>query len=315
MDCLLSIVIPIYNRVGHLPETLATIARAAEGQDVVLILVDNGSTDGSQAVCQTFAQENGNAGLRVVLAEETRRGAACARNKGLSLCQTPFVYFFDSDDAFDADFLTTLLPLLPATDAELLALTSCMEVDGRIRTRAYRPTASPADQILISHLNTISMLFRTDFLRCIGGWNEQLTTWDDWELGVRTLLAQPRMEWFTQRPFHLAKVHGDSQTGDNFTSRFEGERAALRAVAGQMPAGEGTDRGLRRALYLRYAALLGNLKREKSREACLLLQTDIRQLFSDMTRWERLQFRFLCFYVSHGWRGWWQLALLCLPSL
>ena len=314
MNPLLSIVIPYLNRASFLPETLRSVDAAVTNDDVVLILVDNGSTDGSDEVCASFAAQNSNPHLSILLTDEQRRGAAFARNKGLSLCQTPFVYFFDSDDLFDQNFVRTVSPLLHAVDADLLALTSRMEVNGRSRIRTFRPVADPAAQIVISHLNTVSMLFRTAFLRSIGGWNERLTTWDDWELGVRALLAAKQVQWFTQRPFHLARVHADSQTGPGFSSRFDAERTALRTVTRLVSSCPQQTRA-QRAVYLRYAALMGSLKREKSHDACLQLQTDIRQLFPHPSFAERTMFRFLSFYVSNGWRGWWQFALRFLPRL
>ena len=135
-------------------------------RDFDIYICDNGSTDGSLPMCRTFAED---APMFVRVLQQPRRGACCARNLGLQECHTEWVCFFDSDDLLTPSFLADLMPL--AGDADLLAFPTLQRADGRLRQRAFVPSASPASQLLSSTLNTASMLFRTDFLRRVGGWN------------------------------------------------------------------------------------------------------------------------------------------------
>ena len=52
--------------------------------------------------------------------------------------------------------------------------------DGSMTQRQSMFNESATDQILMSQLVTQNLFVRTDFLRRIGGWNEQLREWDDW---------------------------------------------------------------------------------------------------------------------------------------
>ena len=300
----LTIVIPFLNRSNYLPLTLQSIAETKHRPPLHMILVDNGSTDNSVETCERFAAANQTSDFRITLASEPTAGAYAARNKGLSLCTTPYIYFFDSDDEFDAEFFTYLTPELKKAANEqldLLALTTQQNVSGKTMVRQYRETADVTAQILISHLATQSMVFRTEFLQHIGGWSA-VRVWDDWELGVRALLHRPRMRWFTEHHFHLIYVHPDSITGANFSSRYEQQLHVLRIVHQQLSAPSDLQ-----ALYYRHCILAGQLLQEKNSSAAQACERQMDELFPK----EKNFFgRFLKQYVSFGFRGAWKLAFL-----
>lgn len=297
-----TIVVPFHNRDSFLPLTLQSIADTNNRPPLHLILVDNQSTDKSVEICERFAELNREDDFKITITSESTPGAYAARNKGLALCTTPYIYFFDSDDEFDSDFFTYLNPELKKAEnaqLDLLAITTLQNVGGKTMLRQYRETSDVKAQILISHLNTVSMIFRTDFLREIGGW-AALRVWDDWELGLRALLHHPRMQWFTKRPFHQIHVHPDSITGADASSRFERQLHVLRHVHQELSAPADLQ-----ALYYRHCILAGQLLQEKNKSAAQQCEQQINQLFPQE---KNLFGRFLKQYVSRGFRGAWKLA-------
>lgn len=92
----LSLVIPVLNAVRTLPHCLAAL-RNLDPKPHEILLVDNGSEDGSQAVLDRFARESGCRGVQVLT--ETRRGAAAARNKGIREAKGEVIAFTDADCA------------------------------------------------------------------------------------------------------------------------------------------------------------------------------------------------------------------------
>ncbi len=261
----LTIVVPYRNREALLPRTLNSIAES-ERKPAELILVDNGSSDGSAAVCAEWAGRQDPATMRVRLLEEPVAGAATARNRGLQAVTTPWVYFFDSDDAMSPDFLTDLAPVLREDDADMIAVPTRMKVEGKLVTRRFKPTADPSAQILWSHLNTQGMIFNTQWLREIGGWNAEAVVWNDWELGLRALLHQPRLKWMPRRAYHIIYVHPDSLTGTSFGEKKTERLAVMDMACRQISACPHLDERQRRramkALFLRLAILAGRLRQE-----------------------------------------------------
>lgn len=241
-----TIIIPVRNRAALLPRLFRSLERV-EHRPLHLILVDNGSTDESLAQCQSFACR---APFPVEVLREPHPGANLARNRGLAACHTEWVYFFDSDDEISPDFLHSLLPLTEGKDLVLFR-TRLLE-EGRLRTRDFRPSPRVAAHILSGTLNTQGILLRTDFLRRVGGWNEGVSVWQDWELGVRLLLARPRIAWQGRGAFHRLHQHAESITQ---TSLLAQRLATLRAVAPLLSAPADV-----RALYLRGCILLGQAR-------------------------------------------------------
>lgn len=288
----ITIVVPVLNRTERLLHTLRTIP-----EEYPLIVVDNGSTDGTADVAADFCRQRPNA----TFAEEHEAGACAARNRGLTLVRTPWVYFFDSDDEF-----TSLPDVDDATAAalDMVCFPVTMVVDGKERIRDYRPTADAATHILSATLSTQSMLFRTAWLRAIGGWNNGCPIWNDWELGLRALLHKPRVLWLTDEPRHRIYVHPDSITGPSYSARSKAIRNTLSIAYDEARLAE--DQRVLRALDFRVAIVCGKLRREGAPDAA----NNIRQLTSQPCRTLRL----LEWSVAHGLRGAWRIALKTLKA-
>jgi hypothetical protein len=138
------------------------------------------------------------------------------------------------------------------------------------------------------------MLFRTDFLRRVGGWNEELNIWQDWELGIRALMHHPRIQW-THQPYHEICIHPNSITGSSYASRCKEIHRTLEVVAGEI---EGNS--LRRSLALRYYIVNGILRRQGAHSIPMPIYANLPT---------RLLGFLLGAYTCLGGRGAWRLAL------
>ena len=311
MNQLLTIVIPVFNRAKFLQRTLASVA--ANDAPFQLLLVDNGSSDGSLDICKKFAAENAQAAFEVKVLEETKAGAAAARNCGLEACQSEFIYFFDSDDEMSADFASKIIDELKrASEVDLLAVPVHMEVNGKTVVRSYEATSRAQAHILNNMLGTHSMIFRTEWLREIGGWDATLKVWNDWELGVRTLLAHPRMRWFTNDVFHHITVHNESLTSSSFSSTLEATLTSMYKALKDIDTASIADAErstCKRALYLRAYIMAGNLLREKNPEGVKAYIDAAKEIMPHPSKPIYMLARMLKTYVGAGGRGAWRIAL------
>lgn len=101
---LLSVVIPVYNALPYLRKCVGSVC-AAPINDMEVICVDDGSTDGSAALLDELAADEPR--MRVV--HRANGGVSAARNTGLAEARGEYVSFVDADDTLEADFLPQLL--------------------------------------------------------------------------------------------------------------------------------------------------------------------------------------------------------------
>ena len=294
----ITIVIPVYNRRRLIRHTLESIRRSPMG-DVPVIVVDNGSTDGTLELLQEYSAAH----PQVSITHEPVRGAATARNKGLSLVTTTWVYFFDSDDEFED------IPHSWSGDSDLIAFPTRQCSEGKTTVRAFRESSDPAVHILNGMLSTQSMIFRTSWLKGIGGWNTACRIWDDWELGIRTLLAKPKIQWITGKAYHTINVHSESLTGPSFKSRYKLQLEAIDQALIDTEQAEASIRTkCRKALMLRTYIISGQLLYEGDRKASAECRQFIIDKFGKNPSGTRLG-GFLELYTSFGLRGAWRIAL------
>lgn len=259
-----SLIIPFHNRASFLPRTLQSVL-CQTYRPLELLLVDNASTDGSRSLAEAFAQKYSVEDFTVRLLSEPERGAARARNAGLRVAAGDFCYFFDSDDVLSRDYLTRAVEDMERTESDVVGCyTTMVWPDGRRKERRYVKLPTATDQILSAQLSTQSIFWRTEYLRCLGGWNEHLPLWNDWELGVRLLLSRPKMSWLGDKAFHLVLQHDESLTGKNLASSADKIVLALRAVKDLVKEQNENRWALLSALKMRCAIVAGQIGRQGS---------------------------------------------------
>ncbi|HBL41737.1 MAG TPA: hypothetical protein DDY98_09435, partial [Ruminococcaceae bacterium] len=110
----LSVIIPIYNAEKFLPLCLDSMTKQTVFADMELILVDDGSKDGSAEICDAFAAEHPN----TVVVHQPNGGVSRARNAGIEKAQGRYIGFCDADDTLDKDYYEKLLLAAEQTDSD-----------------------------------------------------------------------------------------------------------------------------------------------------------------------------------------------------
>lgn len=111
---LISIIVPVYNAEKYLQNCVDSILNQTFG-DVEIILVDDGSIDGSSLLCDSFAQQD----CRVKVFHQSNQGVSSARNKGIDNAVGQYVTFVDADDIVDNNVCAIFAEALMANDYDL----------------------------------------------------------------------------------------------------------------------------------------------------------------------------------------------------
>ncbi|MDT8306348.1 MAG: glycosyltransferase [Anaerolineae bacterium] len=205
-----SIIIPAYNQAHYLGEAI----RSALGQsygDVEVIVVDDGSTDGTQAVVEAFDD----ARLRYVYQEN--RGLSAARNTGIRHAHGEYLSYLDSDDRFLPEKLALLLAVLEQRPEVGLVAGQAIPVDetGAQNGRLFdQPLPVDGRELLLGNpLHVGSVLVRRSWQERAGFFDEQLRSYEDWDMWLRLARLGCEMAWVAQ-PVSLYRFHADQMTRD-----------------------------------------------------------------------------------------------------
>ena len=101
---MISVIVPVYNVETYLEECLDSIQNQTY-TDFEVLLVNDGSTDGSKAICERYCQTD----KRFRLMNQTNQGLSAARNKGVEISTGEYIVFVDSDDVIKTNYLEKLM--------------------------------------------------------------------------------------------------------------------------------------------------------------------------------------------------------------
>lgn len=114
-DIEISIIVPVYNVYNWLDECLQSIADQTF-QDFEVLLINDGSTDGSEKKCREWSEKDG----RIRVINGPNRGLSVSRNIGLTEAQGTYIIFIDSDDWIDLRYVEKLYTTICETGADLV---------------------------------------------------------------------------------------------------------------------------------------------------------------------------------------------------
>lgn len=194
--CMLTVVIPTYNCLATLPAAIETVRR--QHQALEILVVDDGSDDGSQAWLQ--AQSD----IRVIRTE--RVGVSAARNLAIEQARGELVAFLDADDYWHPEKLAHQLALHRANPHLVMSFTDYRfridEQPSALRgfrfwpdfTRSLAAGGEPTSQVFPDFfsavyrenmIGTSTVIARRSALLMVGGFDGQFRSASDWDLWLK----------------------------------------------------------------------------------------------------------------------------------
>lgn len=124
----LSVIVPVYNSEKYLPRCMASILSQSM-EDFEVFLVDDGSSDGSGALCDKYAAMD----ARVQVLHQANRGQGVARNVALPIAQGDYIAFVDSDDWLEPGLFVTAVARCQEQDLDALYFETTIVKEGSRR--------------------------------------------------------------------------------------------------------------------------------------------------------------------------------------
>lgn len=168
MQLAVSVIIPVYNTKEYLTECVDSIC-AQQYPNIEILLVDDGSTDGSGALCDAYANNAAREGCKIVALHQANAGISAARNNGIAHATGEYLLFLDSDDCYTTPTAVgTLVDYATKAGSDVLCF-------NYTRSKAHTPERNYAEafstdvtQLIANNVYTSSAclkLIRTTLLR------------------------------------------------------------------------------------------------------------------------------------------------------
>jgi len=133
-DYKISVIIPVYNVEKYLRRCVDSVLGQTHG-NLEVILVNDGSRDGSPKICEEYAKSDG---ARVKYIDQENGGVASARNAGLAVAAGDYIAFVDSDDWLEPSMYEELLKVSVSQDADYVSCSCFLEFeDGKCEVKGY----------------------------------------------------------------------------------------------------------------------------------------------------------------------------------
>jgi len=189
---MVSVIVPTYNRAQLVTRALDSVF-AQTYRPIELIVIDDGSTDETTTVLESWATQHRGADFDVYLVCQLNQGAQVARNRGLIECTGEYIQFLDSDDRILEQKLSVQVGCLKEFVADYCyAKSEGFNKCGMRSGIEGRPKQYSRPWIIERSWHTSSPLYKRHVVRSVGPWNESLRVWQDVEYSARVKAAEFR---------------------------------------------------------------------------------------------------------------------------
>lgn len=162
----ISVIIPVFNTGAFLNKCVESVASQTY-RHLEIILIDDGSTDGSENLCDLWASKDS----RIKVIHKPNGGLSSARNAGLDVASGEFVAFVDSDDFLEPNMFETLFTARAKADADIVLCSFSMENESG---EPYA-TTPPISNLTLSGVKALELLNQPRQDRFVVAWNKLFT--------------------------------------------------------------------------------------------------------------------------------------------
>ena len=297
-----SVIMPAFNSERYVGAAIETVLGQSLA-DFELIVVDDGSTDGTLEAVRRYAEEP-----RVRVLQQEHGGLASARNRGISVATSSLVAFLDSDDLWLVDYLTRMYAVMQTSPHAVLAFGGWRYVDdrGTLLPQVVMPFRAEPETARLelpwrNALIPSAVIARTASIRRVGGFDTAFQGVEDWDLSIRLLGEGP----FVALPqvSTLYRVHAGSLTENG----EEVERARLRLNEKHHGPASGAAAAwpLHRRQAVGHTRFSAGLARLRTRDLVGGL-AKIKQalaVWPEVVEEDEFHFELACAYQPRGFRG------------
>ena len=213
---LISVIIPVYNVEKHLEKCLDSIVNQTY-KNLEIILINDGSTDGSPEICSKFAQND----ERIIFISRENKGVSASRNEGIELSSGDYFSFIDSDDYLEPDTYEYLIRIIEDKKVDIVNYEhyitfSDREISHKVNECNYGlfNKKDAQRQLVYNVAFAWNKLFSKETIEGLF-FNKEILRGED-RLFARQAFDKAESVWFDSRPLYHYVQSEDSAVRGNF---------------------------------------------------------------------------------------------------
>lgn len=239
MNPRISIIIPCYNCQEFVAESINS-ALSQSYSNLEIIVVDDGSTDNSRAVINEYSD------VRVLVLRQANQGACVARNLGLKNASGDYVKFLDADDVLAENVISEQVGQLEFAEPGAIIFGYCLNFIGDVSNTEMYPkvirgvTDGFAVTLVLKTILTSCALYPIRYLHEVGGFDDEVTSRQEWALNLKLFLNGFRFQYFDSMVYYR-RLHDSEFRISNRRHQSEAEMKNLDAIIDLLPEYEDLD--------------------------------------------------------------------------
>lgn len=190
-----SVIIPTYNRARVIRDAVDSVL-AQDFRDFELIVVDDGSTDGTRDILDAYLDASDGNFPRIRALTQENRGVSAARNRGIAAASGQYVAFLDSDDLWFPKKLSTQVAFFEENPEALICQTDEIWIRRGVRVNPKKKHSKPSGMIFEESLGLClvspsAVLIERSLFDKVGLFDESLPICEDYDLWLRVSCRYP----------------------------------------------------------------------------------------------------------------------------
>lgn len=177
---LVSVIIPVYNMAEYLEETIQSVL-ASTYPSTEVILVNDGSTDGSLDICERYSRQYSH----ISCFSQPNRGVSAARNLAISHAKGPYIFPLDGDDLLHPTYLVEAVDVLERQPDVKVVCSEDMYIG--LKNKPWRTAKYSRRLLARKNMISISSLYRKSDWERVGGYSEDIPIREDWTFWIAIL--------------------------------------------------------------------------------------------------------------------------------
>lgn len=221
---MISVIVPVYNCENYLHKSIQSLLNQTIFNQLEIIFVDDGSTDGSPLIVQEYVNQYSN----MKLVQQSNMGVSSARNHGIKESTGEYIAFFDGDDIALDSLYEELLQLIENNEADLSCVNYSMRFpDGVTKIHKKQDKKNLYENEIIRSFfsegllcnNVYDKLFKASIAKKIG-FPEGYAIGEDMFYIFQYLQLSQKVAVDTTNSFYLYCIHSDSAMKSKFGIKY-----------------------------------------------------------------------------------------------